>query len=206
MASKFRVKYIFKPLVKILAKLMIKLHVTPNLATIIMLIMSLVSLFSIIFLRNLILFGIFVFLTGLYDGVDGMIARLTNQESSYGGFFDSTMDRFSEFFVLFGLLIYTWDQKLLILIDMKLVIILSIIGSLMISYSRARAEVLQEGDYDIGLMARSERLFFLFITMVLAYFIGFINYFLFIFMLLTWGTAIFRFFKIFNQLRDKKRP
>jgi hypothetical protein len=74
----------------------------------------------------------------------------------------------------------------------------------MISYSRARAEIIQEGDYDIGLMARSERLFFLFIITILAHFIGFMNLFLCIFMLLNWGTAIFRFFKIFNEIREKK--
>ncbi|TFF88512.1 MAG: hypothetical protein EU550_01130 [Promethearchaeota archaeon] len=85
---------------------------------------------------------------------------------------------------------------------MRLVVLLSLVGSIMISYLRARAEILKEGDYDVGLMARSERLFYLVITMILAYFIGFANVFLFIFMILIWSTAIFRFIKIYKFLKE----
>ncbi|MEJ2296431.1 MAG: CDP-alcohol phosphatidyltransferase family protein, partial [Candidatus Lokiarchaeota archaeon] len=171
-------------------------HLSPNQATILMLIMSLCSFFSLVFLRNFILFAIFIFLTGIFDGIDGMIARLTEKRTSYGGFFDSIMDRFSEFFILLALLISFWNQKLWIFIDMRLVIVLSIIASLMISYARARAENLFKDDYDYGLMARSERLFYLFLTMLIAYFIDFATLFLFIYMFLVWATAIFRFIKI----------
>ncbi|MEJ2250246.1 MAG: CDP-alcohol phosphatidyltransferase family protein [Candidatus Lokiarchaeota archaeon] len=196
MPSKYRLRYIFRPIIKVLAKALVKLHLSPNQATILMLIMSLCGFFSLVFLSDFILFAIFVFLTGIFDGIDGMIARLTEKRTSYGGFFDSVMDRFSEFFILLALLINFWNQKLWIFIDMRLVIVLSIIASLMISYTRARAENLFKDDYDYGLMARSERLFYLFLTMLIAYFINFATLFLFIYMLLVWATAIFRFIKI----------
>jgi len=79
---------------------------------------------------------------------------------------------------------------------MKIIILLSFLSSIMISYLRARAEVFFKGDFDFGLMARSERLFYLVITMLVANFIGFVNEFLFVFMLLVLATAFFRYFKI----------
>ena len=113
------------------------------------------------------------------------------------------MDRISEFFILLAILISFWTDKLWGILDMKLIIFLSLIGSIMISYSRARAEILMKGDYDLGLMARSERLFYLFITMIIAYFIGYAILFIFIFMVLVWSTAIFRLIKIYRILRKE---
>jgi hypothetical protein len=75
----------------------------------------------------------------------------------------------------------------------------------MISYSRARAEVFFKGDFDIGLMARSERLFYIFITMILAFFFGFASEFLFIFMWLVVGTCIFRIIKIHYLIKNKDK-
>jgi hypothetical protein len=71
----------------------------------------------------------------------------------------------------------------------------------MISYTRARAEVIFKGDFDIGLMARSERLFYLFITMIIAFFYGFMEIFLFIYMWLVIGTFIFRMTHIYFQIK-----
>ncbi len=71
----------------------------------------------------------------------------------------------------------------------------------MISYCRARAEVFIKGDFDIGLMARSERLFYIFITMLIAYFYGFTAEFLFVFMLLVLCTYLYRASKISNQIK-----
>jgi len=71
----------------------------------------------------------------------------------------------------------------------------------MISYLRARAEVFFKGDFDFGLMARSERLFYLVVTMLVANFIDYVNEFLFVFMLLVLATAFFRFFKIKSLIK-----
>ncbi len=199
MPSKFRLRRIFRPLIKILAKALIKIGVTPNIATCFMLAFSFLSFFFLVFLSNLLLSSIFVFITGIFDGVDGAIARLKNKASSFGRFFDSLMDRISEFIIFLALLIYCWDNILWNFVDIKIVILISFIASLMISYLRAKAEVIYKGDFDIGLMARSERLFYIFISMLLSSFLGYINEFLFIFMILVLATGFYRFFKI-NKL------
>ncbi|KKN37985.1 hypothetical protein LCGC14_0757900 [marine sediment metagenome] len=203
MPSKFRLRFVFKPLIKVLSRMLIKIGVTPNLATIIMLSISFLGFISLVFFRNLLLFSIFVFFTGIVDGVDGEIARLTNRSTKVGGVLDSTMDRFSEFFIFLGLLIFSWNQLLWNLIDVKLIIYISFVASIMISYTRARAEVFFKGDFDIGLMARSERLFYIFITNLFAHYIGFINEFLFVFMWLVIATFLFRFIKIYNQIKKQ---
>jgi len=203
MPSKFRIRYIFRPLVEILAKCLIKIGITPNLATIFMFFFAILSTICLILFSNLLLFAFFIFITGIMDGVDGAIARLTGKSSSFGGFFDSIMDRFSEFIIFFGLIVFCWDKMLWNFFEMKLIITIAFLGSIMISYIRARAYVFFKGDFDIGLMARSERLFYIFITMLIAFFFGFMNELLFVFMWLVIGTAIFRFVKIYKQINKE---
>ena len=203
MPSKFRVRYIFHPLVKAIAKGCSRLGITPNMATIIMLSFSILSLFSLVMLSNLLLFAILVFMTGIFDGVDGEIARLTNKSSKIGGFLDSTMDRVSEFIIFMALLFFVWNECIW-LIDMKLIVFLSYFASFMISYTRARAENFCEGDFNIGLMARSERLFYLVVASLISYFYDFFNLFLFIFMWLAIFTVLFRFIKFKKYIKENE--
>ena len=208
MPSKYRLRRFFKPLIQLLAKGLIKMGVTPNLATIIMLCFAILSFIWISIFQNLLIFSILVFITGIMDGCDGAIARLTQKSTKFGGFFDSVMDRISEFFIFFGLIIFNWNIYLWNFLDMKLIIFITYLISFMISYCRARAEVFFKGDFDTGLMARSERLFYLFITMLFAFFFGFAAEFLFIFMWLVIGTYIYRAGKILTlikKLENKNR-
>ena len=81
--------------------------------------------------------GIVLIGAGLFDMVDGRVARETNQVTRFGGFFDSVLDRYSDLGVLMGLLVYYAS------IDRFFYIVLTAIamtGSVMVSYSRARAE------------------------------------------------------------------
>ncbi|MFX1347891.1 MAG: CDP-alcohol phosphatidyltransferase family protein [Promethearchaeota archaeon] len=202
MPSKYRLRYLFAPFIKLLSKGLIKIGVTPNLATIFMLCFAILSFIWISIFKNLLIFSIFVFTTGIMDGCDGTIARLKNQISKFGGFFDSVMDRISEFIIFLCLIIFNWNYYLWGFFDMKIILLISYFVSFMISYCRARAEVFFKGDFDIGLMARSERLFYLFITMLLAYFYGFTAEFLFIYMCLVTLTYIYRAKKILNQIKQ----
>ncbi len=204
MPSKYRLRYLFKPLITILAKGLSKIGITPNLATIFMLCFAFMSFIYIAFFRNLLVFSILVFTTGIMDGCDGAIARLTQRSSKFGAFFDSVMDRISEFFIFLGLIIFNWNNFLWDYIDMKLILFISYVVSFMISYCRARAEVFFKGDFDIGLMARSERLFYIFITMLFAFFYGFTAEFLFIYMWLVIGTFLYRSKKISLQIKKKE--
>jgi len=186
----------------VLAKGLSKMGVSPNIATVIMLIFSILGFISITLFSNLILFSIFIFLTGIFDGIDGAIARLTKKATIFGGFFDSLMDRISEFIIFLGLLIFCWDKMLWDFLDMKIIIFISLFTSLMISYTRVRAEVFFKGDFDVGLMARSERLFYLFVTMLIGNFYGFINEFLFLFMILVIVTIYIRYLRIKKALYE----
>ncbi|ANX04815.1 CDP-alcohol phosphatidyltransferase family protein [Immundisolibacter cernigliae] len=91
---------------------------------------------------------------GLGDLVDGMLARATEQASPFGAFFDSTLDRISEGAVL-AAVAYRFasdGQPLLVAL-----VVLALLGSLLVSYARARAEALGI-DCKVGLMSRAERL------------------------------------------------
>jgi len=178
--SKFRLRRIFSPLVIKIAELFVKMKIKPNHASFLMLLCSILSFMMLHAFNNLIIFGIFVFITGLMDGVDGTIARLTSKSTKYGAFLDSTLDRVSEIIIYAALVIsglsYYRDLNAFSGV-FQILVLMTIFGSLMISYLRSRATNEINADFDIGLFARSERLFTLFIISVIPfsffYFIGF---------------------------------
>ena len=81
--------------------------------------------------------GLIILGAGLFDMVDGRVARHTNQVTMFGGFFDSVLDRYSDLGLLMGLLVYYAS------IDRFFYVVLTAVvmtGSVMVSYTRARAE------------------------------------------------------------------
>lgn len=101
--------------------------------------------------------GFLVLLGGFFDILDGRVARLTGLGSKFGAFYDSTLDRISEIAVYFGILSLYNDYRLeLGDVGMIYLIMLAMAGSLMVSYTRARAEALGL-DCRVGLMPRAER-------------------------------------------------
>ena len=99
--------------------------------------------------------GALVLLGGAFDVFDGRVARLSGLVSKFGSFYDSTLDRISEVVVYLGLLsLYNRYQADLTMIDL---ILLATAGSLMVSYTRARAEALGL-DCTVGFMQRPERI------------------------------------------------
>ena len=101
--------------------------------------------------------GFLVLLGGFFDILDGRVARLTDLGSKFGAFYDSTLDRISEIVVYLGLLSLYNDYRLeLGDVGMIYLIMLAMGGSLMVSYTRARAEALGL-DCRVGLMPRAER-------------------------------------------------
>ena len=101
--------------------------------------------------------GFLVLLGGFFDILDGRVARLSDLGSKFGAFYDSTLDRISEIMVFMGILSLYNDYRLeLGDVGMIYAISLAMAGSLMISYTRARAEALGL-DCKVGLMPRAER-------------------------------------------------
>jgi CDP-diacylglycerol--glycerol-3-phosphate 3-phosphatidyltransferase len=90
---------------------------------------------------------------GLFDMVDGRVARETNRVTRFGGFFDSVLDRYSDLFVLIGLLIYYSNIGRPFYITMTAIVMT---GTVMVSYTRARAEN-EIPKCKVGFLERPER-------------------------------------------------
>jgi CDP-diacylglycerol---glycerol-3-phosphate 3-phosphatidyltransferase len=101
--------------------------------------------------------GFLVLLGGLCDILDGYVARETGLASVFGSFYDSTLDRISEIVVFLGIFsLYGGGHPDFPHPWMVYVVALALAGSLMVSYTRARAETLGV-DCKVGLMQRPER-------------------------------------------------
>ena len=140
-----------------------RLPLTPNQVTV-------VGVLLTFFAGGLIAFGhlrwagVVLVFAGACDILDGALARSTNAAYPYGAFLDSTLDRYSEAVLYFGLLVYilgTGDARL-----GALLIYATICGSILVSYARAKAESLGY-KLQVGLLARPERIIILAVGLML---------------------------------------
>ncbi|MHA1733730.1 MAG: CDP-alcohol phosphatidyltransferase family protein [Promethearchaeota archaeon] len=172
MTSRWRVRRIFKPLVNWIAKGCAKVGIKPNHATWTMLVLAVLASFTLVLTRIVWLFGILVFVTGLFDGVDGAIARQRDMATPSGGFLDSFLDRISEFVIFWFLYWFLISTPPAFGVPVVVWIFVAMFGSFLTSYTRARAYNEGVRDLDVGLMGRSERLFTLFLSATLNEFIA----------------------------------
>jgi CDP-diacylglycerol--glycerol-3-phosphate 3-phosphatidyltransferase len=98
--------------------------------------------------------GAIVFLAGLFDMLDGRVARLSNRVTPFGGFFDSVLDRYSDLCLMIGLLVFYGRINRFWYVTLVAV---AMIGSVMVSYTRARAENLIH-TCKVGFLERPERM------------------------------------------------
>ena len=151
---KIRSRYLLKPVFRVL----IKLDVSPNYFTTAALLFGLVS--AVLFGRgDLRLGALLLALGGLFDIVDGTVARETNRVTKFGAFYDSVLDRYSEIFVLFGIGYYYirfYNPTSFMGTVAILAVFFALAGSIMVSYVRARAEGLGLS-CNVGVMQRPER-------------------------------------------------
>ena len=146
-------------------RLMIRMGITPNVVTTVGFIGNLVAMWF--FLDAAIAFeegtrtpfaligwgGFIILAAGLFDMMDGRLARTGNMSSTFGALWDSTLDRYSELVTLFAISLlfikagWFW---------MGVTTFGAMIGSIMVSYVRARAEGL-DIECKVGLMQRPER-------------------------------------------------
>jgi CDP-diacylglycerol---glycerol-3-phosphate 3-phosphatidyltransferase len=164
-----------------LVKFLIKLGLTPNAVTLIGLVLNI--LVTAIFIegaekgnRGELSYigwaGAMVLFAGVFDMLDGQVARLGKMSSSFGALFDSVLDRYSELVLFLGICYYLISQHYFY---SSLFAFIAMIGSLMVSYTRARAEGLGV-ECKEGLMQRPERVITIGVTAIAcgitAYFIG----------------------------------
>lgn len=129
---------------------------TPNGLTITGLVINCAASLAFIF-NKFLLAGILILIAGAFDVIDGGVARTNNQESAFGAFLDSVMDRYSDLAIVIGLIIHYARTN-----NLSHVILASVVlmGTVLIPYSRARAEKFIPR-CDIGLMERAERILLL---------------------------------------------
>jgi phosphatidylglycerophosphate synthase len=128
-------------------------HIHPNYLTALGLAINAVA--AVLFARgNFWAAGWVVVGAGLFDMVDGRVARLTNTVTAFGAFFDSVVDRYSDIALYIGLLVYYARAERFFYV---VLVALVMAGSVMISYTRARAESLIP-TCKVGFLERPERI------------------------------------------------
>ena len=106
------------------------------------------------FVRMFLFAALVIIGAGIFDMVDGRVARQTNQVTVFGAFFDSVIDRYSDVALFFGLLVFYARGNRFFYVGLVAFVMVT---SLMVSYTRARAEALI-GKCKVGFMERPERI------------------------------------------------
>jgi archaetidylinositol phosphate synthase len=159
MLAKFKGK--IQSLLTLAAKATHKMGLTPNMVSVIGLCLILLSAFAYS-MRELLFAAILLFFAGFCDVLDGIVARLYEEMTEFGAFLDSLMDRYGDAIVLAGMTIGGLCH-----VESGLA---AIIGSLLVSYTRARAETIGIKMESIGLAERAERLLILLVSSITAIF------------------------------------
>ena len=146
-----------------LISLLLKLGITPNMITLFGLLLNFVA--TIIFILGAEAgdrtdhsyvgwAGLVILIAGLFDMIDGRLARIGNMANPFGALFDSVIDRYSEMVMFLGIIWYLVSHDYFM---SSIFAFVAMIGSVMVSYTRARAEGLGV-ECSVGLMQRPERI------------------------------------------------
>ena len=148
------------------AKVAHKIGLTPNTTSVIGIALAFLSALAYAEWQNrpayLLIAAVLLLLSGFCDALDGVLARLYQQTTTFGGFLDSLLDRYADAAVYVGIIVGGLCDALWGLIALT--------GSLLVSYSRARAEAAGVKMESIGLAERAERIIILVIASLIAFF------------------------------------
>ena len=171
-------------------KICILLRIKPNTLSIIGLLIVFTGSFLVY--NDFIGIGLLtLFIGSAVDGLDGPLARVTNQSSRLGGYIDSSVDRIAEMFIWCTFCIKFTSTNI------ELMMVFAILtGSFLIPYTRAKAESM--GVYEnIGLTPRPERVIFAILYMAL----NLQSIFLYIFTILVWVTVFQRMNLLYKKMQ-----
>jgi len=165
-------------------------EINPNTLTLFGLVLSLIA--ALLFaMQERLWAGVFLLASGFFDALDGLVARANNRTTKYGGFLDSVCDRFADAAVIIGAMYGGLTH--LYSIPFWLTGTLAILGSLMVSYTRARAEA-AGASASIGLTDRPARM----IILIVGAFIDMVNFAIF-------SIAILSFITVFQRIAHVKK-
>lgn len=179
-----------------LVRAIASLRPNPNHLTFIGLLINIVA--GIIFgLGYFFVGGLVLLFANIFDILDGRIARYTGRVTKFGAFFDSVMDRYSDIIVLLGIIVYyardTVDHSTLYVTLTGI----GLVGSVLVSYTRARAENLISG-CKVGFLERPERVVLLVIGSLTE--IGPPNYFLHKMRAVIWILAVLSHWTVIHRV------
>ena len=139
-------------------RLFIRMKINPNTFTVWGLLFNIAAMVVIVLHKSYINWaGALILIGGICDILDGKVARSAGRETKFGALFDSSVDRYSEVIMFFGIgLFYVRDSNYLL----SVIAFIALGGSTMVSYVRARAESLGF-KAKVGLMQRPERIVFI---------------------------------------------
>jgi CDP-diacylglycerol--glycerol-3-phosphate 3-phosphatidyltransferase len=169
-------------------------HVSPNAVTIVGLTLNM-AVALVLALGDVRVGGGLLLLAGGFDMLDGALARVTQRFSPFGAFLDSVLDRYSEAIVGLGLLYNQLQHNDTLTVALLYALL---VGSFMISYSRARAEGLGL-ECKTGLLPRPERILLLAIGLLFKALVPV----LIVLVILTQITALQRIFHVWKVTRTK---
>jgi CDP-diacylglycerol---glycerol-3-phosphate 3-phosphatidyltransferase len=180
---------------KILAPLLVLLHkagVTPNIITWVGFLLLLPAVYC---LAKGMFFpaALIIIFSSLFDMLDGALARKTGQKTKFGGFLDSTVDRFSEGVLYLGLLIFYSGTNN---INGVILSYLTLFFSFLVSYIRARAGGLKI-DCEIGIFTRPERL----IALIIGLLINRVYEIMLVISAVSFITVIQRMWLVYNEAK-----
>ena len=138
--------------------LLAKTKITPNQVTFIgLLVNCLVAFFIAKGSLSYLILGLLIWGAGFIDALDGSVARATGKTTVFGNFWDSVLDRYADSVIYFGIMLHFLKLGEP---DYVIVAVIAIVGSLAVSYARAKAESLG-AECEVGLMPRSVRIIIL---------------------------------------------
>lgn len=185
--------YVTQPIASLLART----PLTPNSLTWLGFCLSIGAAVLIVY-GHLLAAGIVVLVAGLCDMLDGALARVTDRVTRFGGILDSTLDRLSEAAVLLGLLaVFAREQQ----VAESILAGVALLGSLMVSYIRARMEGLGI-ECKTGLFTRPERVIVLALGLLLSRFDPALVTALAVIVFFSYFTAGQRLFYAWRQTRN----
>jgi CDP-diacylglycerol---glycerol-3-phosphate 3-phosphatidyltransferase len=175
-----------------------RMHVSPNAVTVAGFLGTIVAA-VLIALGQPFIAGWVVLFAGFLDMLDGMVARMTNRVTAFGGVLDSTLDRLSEASLLIGVL---WVYAQAGMAMASLLTALALVGSLMVSYLRARAEGIGL-DCKVGILTRSERVIVFALALLFSHFESAMPIALIVIIFLSFFTAGQRLLFVYQHTKDK---
>lgn len=191
---RLRTVFIIDPIVTVLARV----GISPDVLTITGMLLHLLFAWLVL-LGEFFWAGLAIFVFVPLDALDGSLARKLNRtaaQSKFGAFLDSTSDRIAEVILFAGFLAYYWREDSL---NMMVVAYIAISGSIMVSYTRARAEALGLS-CKVGWLTRVERYIVVVTSLVLSsIWPVLIDAGLIILAAGTWFTVLQRAFHVWKQ-------